>query len=633
MQVVPDQTYTLTDGLQLTISRTPKDPDRTTATEDYRYELSCLDSTGQATTLNLVWTGTAERLDSPLHRGGQEATRLQIRVPEGSGLARVRIRVADRSVAVMLPDPTVTRTIESILQGDRTDSQEVLGTVRSVPELAFACGQFLSVEQTVTVLQAVANADRYAASRLHSTRYAIIRGALTIPVGFTLQTASQLEALVDGLDNIGEIGAVELVPALADVMAAVHQTVDETETMLESLGYDRTDLEQREDGLWFACYLAHLVCTKGVYAAEGYAMERRYHLTGQYARRKRDAKQAAFDDRGRVWRRLLCAAARQHTSDEFAYVLANALYWTGRTTMTDSWMETVLFEGAERAAEDVGVEALAERARYNHASTVGHAHRSNNNYRLALTQFERAKAIASATDSLHEWLPIYNAAIVDADAALEASNHERAVELLGDAIDHVLTYDIPTDRCNEIVHHLAGQQQEARAMTSRSQDDVDRAAALSEAQAHYEASGLSRSRERVTRKLANATSDHSPERDDPPDAEQSSDTSTQPSTGQSSDASAASDLPASGTESETTSGSTPSTTESHAEPIRDHTPMAPNATDEDAFVEPPELQDRLTQPDESAVGGSDLMTSPDDRDAPENHRHPDDFDHDSDTTH
>jgi hypothetical protein len=632
MQILPEQTYILTDDLQLVISRTPKDTDRTTATDDYRYQISCSDSTGRTAPLEFVWADTAERLDSPLHRNGSEASSLQFRVSEGAGLSRVRIRVADHSVALVLPGPIVTQTIESIIRGNSTDGQELLNAVDSIPELAFACGQFLSVDQTTVVLQAVANADRYAASRLHSTRYAIIRGAFTLPLGFTLQTASQLETLVEGLDSIQEIGAVELIPALADVMATVHQTVDETDAMLESLGYERTDLEQRKDGLWFACYLAHLVCTKGVYAAEGYAMERRYHLTGQYARRKRDAKQAEFGDRGRVWRRLLCAAARQHTPDEFAYVLANALYWTGRTTPTDSWMGAVLFKGAEKAAEDIGVEVLSERARYNHASMVGHAHRSNNNYRLALTQFERARSIAASTDSLHEWLPLYNAAVVDADAALEAGNHERAVELLGDAIDEVLTYDIPTERCNEIVHHLAGQREEARATNSWSGDDIDQEAALSEAQAHYEASGLSRSRDRVTRKLANVTTQHSPSQDAPSDAEKISNKSTQQTTG-SSDASAKASQSASDTENEGASESTPSTTKSHSEPTRGHSPTEPSETVEDAYVEPPELHDHLTQPDETAVGGSDLMTSPDERSLSAEDRKPDDFDSDSDATH
>lgn len=631
MQIFPEQTHALTDGLQLTISRRSKNPDRITATDDYRYELSCRDSAGQAVALDLISADTAERLDSPLHRGGRGVSSLQMRVPEGVGMSRVRLRVADRSVVLVLADPTITRTIEAILEGDSTDVQELLDAVWSVPELVFACGQFLSVDQTVAVLQAVANADRYAASRLHSTRYAIVRGALTIPVGFTLQTADQLETLIDGLDNIAEIGAVELVPALADVMATVHQTGGETNAMLESLGYEQTELEQRDDGLLFACYLAHLVCTEGLYAAEGYAMERRYHLIGQYARRKADAKQAAFDDRGKAWRRLICAAARQHAPDEFAYVLANALYWTGRTTRTDSWMESVLFNGAERVAEDIGVEFLATHARYNHALTVGHAQRSNNNYRIALTQFERAKTIASIADSLHEWRPLYNSAIVDADAALEAGNPERAVELLNDALDQLLTYDIPTERCNEIVHHLAGQKQEARAMTSWSRDDVDRVTALSEAQTHYEASGLSRSRDRVTRKLANVTSEQPAAQDARPDNE-NSDSLEQPAEGHSPDASDTSNQSSSQAGDETASQSSQTPAKAPSEPIHEHPPMKASEAEKDAFVEPPELQDRLTQPDETAVGDPDLMTSPDDRSPPNDNRNPDDFDHETDTT-
>jgi hypothetical protein len=458
------------------------------------------------------------------------------------------------------------------------------------------CGAFLTIPELGEAIETLGQVNGYTSGYLHAYRYDLVRGALVSPTGLSVDSGAEVEALVDTLDDVDTIGTVDLVGVLADVMATAVPTERQIQALLDDLGYDLQTVERRGDDLVFLCYLAQLVLSDGIRSAEGHVMRRRYHLDGNYERRKKEAQNASYHDRGRAWRRLVCASARR-SLDEFAYVLANALYWSGEVARTDSRMDELLLEAAAVVAGDLGVDEIAGRAQYERWLSRGHRLRSQKCYPVSRTMFRRAVDIADEYDFLPAWEPIYNEANVHAAQLSNEGCHEEAVEVLDTALAQLFEYDIHEAKLNHIVHHIEGQKLEEQAITADFGDEtVDPVSLLAEAGTHYETIGLDRSRDRVDRKRQHAKQQApTATADTEASIEEAVETPTNDQD-----------------ESEPVSASGEETSSAPQTPRRagDHVRSGHAQTD----VEPsPVLDDFLTPPDHSKTGSADLMTSPDDR--------------------
>lgn len=551
----------------------------------------------------------------------------RVTVPAGCGLSRIHLTSGGDQSPLYLPGPAFRNTCAEAIDGN-PDAIDALLDEFATPMLVPAvCGGFLSIAEVGVLIENLAKTDVHAAGSLHSFRYDLVRGAIVSPGGLSVRSADDLDSLVAALDDNEHIGPVKLVDVLGDAMATSVDTPAATEALVADLGYDIAALERHDDDLFFACYLAQLVLSDGIRAAEGHVMQRRYHLEGGYKRRKTEAKNAAYDDRGRVWRELLCLAGRE-SLDEFAYVLANALYWSGEVLRTDSRVSELLLEAAASVAADIGLTKVESRARYDRQLGRGHRLRGQHCYAMAEAQFERAGELAANHEFLPDWEPVYCTANVRSAKLRAAGNHEQAIDTLDEVLERIRGYDVSSTKLNHIVHHLEGKKLEWKAQTaSFGEDAPDPVSLLEEAQSHYEAIGFERSTDRTARKRQHAQRRApSPSTNEPPERPSSSDAADDTAGSANNSSSTSGATPESGTASPASKtgdqNQTEQTTPSQggdsqpsprARRPRDHVHSSHARGDVESN---PDLDDFLTPPDPEEVGSADLMTSPKDRDNP-----------------
>lgn len=542
-----------------------------------------------------------------------------------ASLYRTYVRFDGDRYPIHLPGPSLLRRCLDVTDGD-TDAARNLVTEFSTPTRAVVlCSTFLTVPETAGLIDTLTHVNGYTESYLHSYRYDIVRGAIVSTSGLSVDSLAELKSLVDELDRIDGIGPVTLVDSLADAMATVHASADETKELLDDFGCELAEVERYSDDLFFACYLAQLVLTDGVRGAEGHAMRRRWNLSGDYKRRKARAKNANYSDRGRVWRELVCLSARR-SLDEFAYVLANALYWSGEVSRSDSRIDELLLEAAAVVASDIGLDQIEGRARYELHLSRGHRLRSRKCYSPARKAFERAAAVAAEYEYLPEWEPVYAKATVHSAELGTAGNHRRAVTVLDDALERLLEYDLPARKLNHIVHHLEGQKLETRAnLPNDSTESEETVSLLRDARTHYDVINLDRSRERIHRKLQRAKQSTTTEPDrasttetsraeTPAERREESSASTEASASESTrESESRSPNVSDPRPAETRRGESAGTPASGRREVRTGGHVRSEHAQEE-FESNPELDDFLAPPDPDEVGSADLMTSPEDRD-------------------
>ena len=522
-----------------------------------------------------------------------------VTLPEDHGLARVSVRHGSHEQRLFLPGSTLRQECLAVIDGDVDAARALLSTFDDPIQVPAMCGAFLDLREIGALIETLARVSRYTAGRLHSYRYPLVRSAIVSPVGLSVSTADELEALVESIDSAEGVGSVTLLDSLAEVMATVSPSLAQTDRLLDDLGFDRASIERRDTGLLLTCSLAQLVMTEGIGAAQDFALERQWWMDGDYEGRKTRAENLVYSERDEGWRKLLCIGARQ-SRDEFAYVLANALYWSGEISRTDSRLGELLFEAAATVAAAIGLEYLEGRARYELAVSKGHRLRSQNCYELATRQFTDAIEIASEHEFLPDWEPVYARANAHSAALDTAGKHEAAVTVLEEAVAEMFEYDVPEEKLNHIIHHLEGQKLETQAKIADFADESETPVTLlEEAKTHYDVIDLMRSKGRTKQKLDQA-------REAAPATEtaaESAETSTTES------------------QATTTANDTHASTSAQAGGTTGHGNHSPRRAGEHVrsdharteFETNPELNDTLAPPDTDEAGGADLMTSPDDR--------------------
>jgi hypothetical protein len=439
-----------------------------------------------------VVTARHARVEDRLHAG------VTIVVPGDTAVATVSVDTTEGRSTIVLPSRDFADDCWAAADGDRQAAERLTQTSIPPTRLPSVCGAVVDVTDVVALVDTVASTSYHAANQLHDYRYGVVRGALCHDAGLTVTTQSELETLVEGLDAVDQIGDVDLVPALADVMATVHDDPVQTGDLLAELGYDRHAIERRDDGLLFACRLAQLCQSRDIETARVYARERDWWLDGPHRQRVERAKRAEYGDRGETWLRLVPLAARRG-AHEFAYALANALYWTGEEDRSDARLAELLFDGAVVAGEEIDLEPVVDRATYERHLGAGHRHRSNACYPPAVTHFDAAARVADTQPALLSWEPRYSRAIARANDAANTGDHGVAVGILEEAQETLSTYDIPEPRAADVRNHLDARRLEAEAARTNAPDASIEA--LDAAREHYTAVGFDRSVDRVERRL------------------------------------------------------------------------------------------------------------------------------------
>lgn len=559
----------------------------------YRLTLESAEST-----TDLTVTSTDNTVVATPEQDGSDPA-VVVTLPEDHGLARVSVRHGHHEQCLFLPGSTLRQQCVAVIDGDVDAARALLSIFDDPIQVPAMCGAFLDLREIGALIETLARVNRYTAGRLHSYRYPLVRGAIVSPVGLSVSTADELEALVEAIDNAEGVGSVTLLASLGEVMATVSPSPTRTDQLLDDLGVDRKSIKRRDTGLVFTCSLAQRVTTEGMGAAKDCALERRWWLDGDYEGRKTQAEKLAYGERDEGWRRLLCTAARQ-SHDEFAYVLANALYWSGEISRTDSRLDELLFEAAATVAAAIGLESLEGRARYELAVSNGHRLRGQNCYELATRQFSDAIEIASEHEFLPDWEPVYARANTRSAALDTAGENEAAVTVLEDVVAEMFEYDVPEEKLNHIIHHLEGQKLERQAKIADFADESETPVTLlEEARTHYDVIDLERSKGRTEQKLKQA-------REAAPATEtaaESADTSTTESHATTTVNDTHASTPAQTGGAASHGNYPPRRASEHVRSDHARTEFEPN----------PELDNTLTPPDTDKAGGADLMTSPEDR--------------------
>jgi hypothetical protein len=221
-----------------------------------------------------------------------------------------------------------------------------------------------------------------------------------------------------------------------------------------------------------------------------------------------DAESADYWERGEAWRAVVPTAA-DRGDEAFAYVLANALYWSGEVDRGDSRLDELLFDGAEVAGRDVGVEWVVGHARFERARARGHRHRTSRNHALAIAAFDEARAVADEYGFLDAWEPVYTRTVVASNMHSARGDHDAAVTALDAGEEGLAELDVPEGRHEEMAAHLDAQRHERRAIQTG--NPAEWRSHLESALERYESVGFDRSVERVREKLADEGDDSSSE--------------------------------------------------------------------------------------------------------------------------
>ncbi|MBP2250546.1 hypothetical protein J2754_000855 [Halarchaeum solikamskense] len=488
-------THTLADGRDATVSRVAGAHE---SGDDARRRYDCRLPSD-------VTASTPDERVRMTREDGDGDDRLIVVVPDGAGVVRLRLTAEDGRSAIPLLGPTLGAALTDALRGDGDAARSLVAARGTAVAAVHACAHALDTEGIVALVDALADASGTASDELHARRYALCRAAARGTNGLAVTGPEAFEALVDGLDSAAEIGEVDALDALGDLVA-VHGL-----DTVRALGYDLVRLAHRGDGRFRAYWLAALARDRGIDDARDVAGA---HESGDddYARLKDRAVTAEYRERGAAWR-ALCGPASRRSRETFRYVLANACYWTGETGRTDARADELCYEGA-LAAVPADLDWIRVRARYERARAVGHRHQSATNHALAIAAFERARDVAASCpdDDVAPWDPLYSRTVVASNARSAAGDHAGAVGVLEDGLDALAAYDIPETRADEIRHHLRGQRHERLALLARREDDGAVETHLDAAVEHYEAADLDRSRDRVAAKRDDAANEDATDR-------------------------------------------------------------------------------------------------------------------------
>jgi pterin-4a-carbinolamine dehydratase len=564
----------------------------------------------------VVTPGAAEVTTPIQQRSAGSGLAETIAVPNQNSIERVIIEWESGRGVLYLPSTTFLEKCMDAIHGDRSAADSIVNAVQTPVRLPLLTGSFLDPDDLVQLVDTITSADRYAASTIHSYRYAILRSALVNSTGLSVASASDFEALVNGFDAIEAIGSVSLIDCLAGTMFTIHDSVTETIDLLEDLGYDPVAFEQRDDGRFFACVLAHIVLTDDVSAALGHVMQRGRHFGGNYERGKVEARNAPRYERGPKWRRLIPAAARE-SKGEFVYVLANALYWSGYAAHSDSRIQELLFRGASAVVDRINLPELEGWAKFERHLTVGHRLRSRNQFRAAENRFAEARQVAQRYDHLPEWQPQYNEVVVQAHRQKDAGQHKTALETIDSGIEALLQHDLRPESATRVVHHLKGQHCEIAAETIRSSDPQEARSLLTEARDHYDTIDFTRSRGRTKRKQEQIRRSSTESSVSSPStrATHNSGASESGLTGDTSQSTSESPTDSTSGDSTTTEEKSSDLVPEAGDELGEETsPSNPPRNGPESFPEPdsyPELNDSLTPHDESKAGSGDIMSGPD----------------------
>lgn len=507
-------TTILPEGGKVVLSCIYVGDDDTSSTSKSGHEIVVSAENASLTNLSIDPAST-QVLNKSIEHQGTESNNTQFRVfmPPGVGIVRSRVIYDEGTHSLFLPGPDFLNAVIAATEGDRGAAKTVLTHFSTPIQAPAICGAFLTIDEIGALLQAISELNEYSSGRLHAYRYNLIRGAIISSSGLSVNTADELESLIDCIADIDGMESVTVPEALGGTIARISPNKTGLTQLLSRLGYELSELEQRDDGLFFICHIAQLVETEGFRAAEGHVMQRRWRLSGDYRRRKSEAEAAEYEDRGRAWRELLCAAARQ-SINEFAEVLAHALYWSGEVLRTKSRTDELLFSAAHTVAEKIGHSWIEGRAQYEQRMARGHRLRSQNCFSMAKYEFEKAASVAAECRGLPEWKPIYDKATVLSSEYRINGNPTQSVTVLEETLVMLSKHDIRAEKREHITHHLKAQIAEATAQVpSVRNDPADVISFLQDAQTHYKSIDFSRLQKRVEKKIhelkSNRTSESS----------------------------------------------------------------------------------------------------------------------------
>ena len=423
--------------------------------------------------------------------------RVTVVLPADAGLVRLRVTVPSGTGRLSLPGPEFEDRLSAALDGDAGAARALVREAGGVVALALAAGDFLEIDDLVALLDAVAEATGSAADDLHARRYDLARAIVATDAGPRVEGRESVVALVDGLGDIDAIGDVSLDAVMADATHLAAGTPRGARAFLDDYGFDPRGLAESGDGSFLAALLAHATVTGGVAAAKRLASGWPAEKTFEAA--EADAESADYWERGEAWRAVVPTAA-DRSDEAFAYVLANALYWSGEVDRGDSRLAELLFDGAEVAGRDVGLEWVVGHARFEGARARGHRHRTSRNHALAIAAFDEARAIAAEYGFLDAWEPTYTRTVVASNTHSARGDHDAAVAALDAGEEALAELDVPAGRHEEMVAHLDAQRHERRAIQTG--NPAERRSHLESALENYETVGFERSVDRIEEKLA-----------------------------------------------------------------------------------------------------------------------------------
>lgn len=293
----------------------------------------------------------------------------------------------------------VYRAVGKVIDGRVSDALDVLrsqyGPARLGWEFRNDCRDTLSFDAFVRVLNELAIAgDEFSHVQFRSRLgYFAKRIGEGTPQG--IHSFEILEERVDAWNQMENLDRVELSEVLSERLCRrwFRDGFGGEREALEKIGFDPTTFDPDWETTLPASWIAHLVMTDSIGAAEDYVRERPTPDRRSYANLKSAAYNADYGERGPAWGAVVSLAVDPR-NDDFRFDGYQYLRWTAEEYRGKGKIPPLLFAAARELAPAHLKGDQHQRLEFNEKMSIGHAWRRDGAFEQEQEAFEEALAIA-----------------------------------------------------------------------------------------------------------------------------------------------------------------------------------------------------------------------------------------------
>lgn len=208
----------LQDGVSVSLSRKRTSSDNVPGD----YEVFCLSVPNREDeSVRLVTSGDGRAVRIESSASAKDAICIEVAVPTEVTVERFVLKHGEQLKPIHVPSSAFLEACDEVRSGNTKQADTILSVFETAVQAPMICGTFLGIEELVEFIAGLTSANHHAASQIHSYRYAIVRWAVTPCECARVTTFDEFVRLIDGLNDIDQIGDVDVIDALGDTSSSL----------------------------------------------------------------------------------------------------------------------------------------------------------------------------------------------------------------------------------------------------------------------------------------------------------------------------------------------------------------------------------------------------------------------------